>query len=239
MAKSRRIQRLPELKKPYQVMRDALDHVDRDIVFSLCQYGMGNVWEWGDSVGGNCWRTTGDITDTWHSLSSIGFNQAGHEKFAGPGHWNDPDMLIVGYVGWGANLHPTRLSADEQYTHISLWSLLSAPMLIGCDMTRLDDFTLNLLTNDEVVAVNQDPLGHQAARIAQDGEKEVWAKDLEDGSRAVGLFNRSDEPATVTTTFDGSANVRDLWRQKDLGKFESKYEAQVPAHGVVLLRVSK
>jgi alpha-galactosidase len=229
---------LAEMKKPYQVMRGALDNVDRDIVYSLCQYGMGNVWEWGDQVGGNCWRTTGDITDTWRSLSSIGFSQAGHEKFAGPGHWNDPDMLIVGHVGWGANLHPTRLTPDEQYTHISLWSLLDSPLLIGCDMTQLDPFTLNLLTNDEVIAVSQDPLGHQAARIAKDGEKEIWAKDLEDGSRAVGLFNRADEPATITTTFDGSAKVRDLWRQKDLGNFDGKYEAQVPPHGVVLVKIA-
>src|SRR5207302_10816901 len=103
------------MKQPYAVMRGALDKVDRDIVYSLCQYGMGNVWEWGDSVGGNCWRTTGDITDTWRSLSTIGFSQNGHEKFAGPGHWNDPDMLIVGHVGWVPALHPTRLTPDERY----------------------------------------------------------------------------------------------------------------------------
>ena len=134
-------QSLPELKKPYLVMRAALDKVSRDIVYSLCQYGMGNVWEWGTEVGGNCWRTTGDITDTWTSMSKIGFNQAGHEKYAGAGHWNDPDMLVVGLVGWGPQLHPTHLTPDEQYTHISLWSLLSAPLLIGCDLSKLDDFT--------------------------------------------------------------------------------------------------
>jgi alpha-galactosidase len=178
--------------KPYQVMRDALNQVNRDIIYSLCQYGNGNVWEWGADVGGNSWRTTGDIRDTWDSLSSIGFSQAGHEAFAGPGHWNDPDMLIVGYVGWGPNLHPTRLTPNEQYTHITLWSLLCSPLLIGCDMTKFDDFTLNLLTNDEVIAVNQDPLGKQAGRIAQDGELEIWAKPMQDGSKAVGLFIRSE-----------------------------------------------
>ena len=125
-----------QLMKPYQVMRAALDKVPRDILFSLCQYGRGNVWEWGAQVGGNSWRTTGDITDTWSSMSGIGFRQAGHEKYAGPGHWNDPDMLVVGYVGWSANVRPTRLKPDEQYTHISLWCLLCSPLLIGCDMTQ-------------------------------------------------------------------------------------------------------
>ena len=181
--------------KPYQVMRAALDKVPRDIVFSLCQYGMGNVWEWGAQVGGNCWRTTGDITDTWSSMAGIGFGQAGHEKFAGPGHWNDPDMLVVGYVGWSAKVRPTRLTPNEQYTHISLWCLLCSPLLIGCDMTKLDDFTLNLLTNDEVLDVSQDPLGRQAGRIAKNGSLEIWAKDLEDGSKAVGLFNRGEDQA--------------------------------------------
>ena len=147
-------------------MRKALDKVDRDIVYSLCQYGMGDVWKWGAKVGGNSWRTTGDIGDSWASMAGIGFSQNGHKKYAGPGHWNDPDMLVVGMVGWG-NLHPTGLSPNEQYTHISLWCLLSAPLLIGCDMTQLDDFTLGLLTNDEVLEVNQDPLGRQAARSAR------------------------------------------------------------------------
>ena len=102
-------------------------------------------------------------------MSGIGFNQDGHEKFAGPGHWNDPDMLVVGKVGWGPHLHPTKLTPNEQYTHITLWSLLSSPLLIGCDMTQLDDFTRGLLTNDEVIDVNQDPLGRPAGRVARDG----------------------------------------------------------------------
>lgn len=178
---------LPALKKPYEVMRASLDKVPRDILYSLCQYGMGNSWEWAAHVGGNSARTTGDITDTWSSLSGIGFNQAGMEKFAGPGHFNDPDMLIVGKVGWSKDLHPTRLTHDEQYTHVSLWCLLSAPLLIGCDMTQLDDFTMGLLTNDEVIAVDQDPLGKQASRVAQERPKQIWAKDLEDGSKAVGF----------------------------------------------------
>jgi len=231
------------LQKPYSVMLHALDQVDRDIVYSLCQYGMGDVWTWGSQVGGNSWRTTGDINDSWQSMSSIGFGQAGHEKFAGPGHWNDPDMLVVGKVGWGPSLHPTKLNPDEQYTHISLWCLLSAPLLIGCDMTQLDDFTLSLLTNDEVLEVDQDALGKQAARISKDGDVEVWAKELEDGSRAVGLFNRADEEQNVVATFaslgiSGSQSVRDLWRQKDLGNFADRFEAKVPAHGVVLVKIT-
>jgi len=235
---------LPELKKPYFVMRAALDKVERDIVYSLCQYGMGDVWEWGGEVGGNSWRTTGDITDTWQSMSRIGFSQAGHEKYAKPGNWNDPDMLVVGKVGWGPLLHPTRLSPNEQYTHISLWSLLSSPLLIGCDMTQLDDFTLGLLTNDEVLEVNQDPLGKQASRVSQDGDLEVWAKELEDGSLAVGLFNRGIWKSEITATWadigiQGKHAVRDLWRQKNLGTYDNEFVAKVPRHGVVLVKVSK
>jgi alpha-galactosidase len=213
---------------------------------------MGNVWEWGAQVGGNCWRTTGDISDTWRSMSDIGFGQAGHEKSAKPGHWNDPDMLVVGYVGWSAKVRPTRLTPNEQYTHISLWCLLCAPLLIGCDMTKLDDFTLNLLTNDEVLEVNQDPLGRAAGRVAKDGVKEIWAKDMEDGSKAVGLFNLGEESSTVTVKwsdlgFHGKQKVRDLWRQQDLGKFSGQFQATVqfsgqfqatvPRHGVMLVKV--
>jgi alpha-galactosidase len=232
------------LLKPYQVMRAGLNEVPRDIVFSLCQYGMGNVWEWGAEVGGNCWRTTGDITDTWPSMSRIGFGQAGHERYAGPGHWNDPDMLVVGYVGWSAKVRPTRLTPNEQYTHISLWCLLCSPLLIGCDMTRLDEFTLNLLTNDEVLDVSQDPLGRQASRIAKRGSLEIWAKDLEDGSKAVGLFNLGEDEQPVRVSWvdlglTGKRKVRDLWRQADLGKFVDHFEATVPRHRVVLVRISK
>ncbi len=235
---------LNDLMKPYFVMRDALNKINRDIVYSLCQYGMGNVWEWGAKVGGNCWRTTGDITDTWQSMSDIAFNQNGHEKYAGHGHWNDPDMLVVGMVGWGENLHPTRLTPNEQYTHISMWCLLSAPLLIGCDMTRLDDFTIGLLTNDEVLAVDQDSLGKQASRIFKEGDLEIWAKDLQDSSRVVGLFNRGNKEADITADFHllglkGKCLVRDLWRQKDIGEFEKEYHSVIPPHGVELLKIKK
>jgi alpha-galactosidase len=235
---------LAAMKKPYDVMRAALNQVPRDIVFSLCQYGMGDVWQWGTEVGGNCWRTTGDITDTWSSMAGIGFSQDGHEKYITPGHWNDPDMLVVGYVGWSANVRPTNLKPNEQYTHISLWCLLSSPLLIGCDMTKLDDFTLGLLTNDEVLAVNQDPLGRPAGRVARSGSLEIWARDLADGTKAVGLFNRGETETTATAKWSdlglkGRQPVRDLWRQQTLGTFADAFSAPVPRHGVVLVKIGK
>ena len=233
---------LPERKKPYFVMRDALAGVDRDIVYSLCQYGMSKVWEWGDEVGGNLWRTTGDITDTWESLREIGFSQVENAKYAKPGNWNDPDMLIVGWVGWGPSLHPTRLTPDEQYTHISLWCLLSAPLLIGCDLERLDDFTLNLLTNDEVIAIDQDPLGKQATPVIKEGDIQVWIKELADGTKAVGIFNLGTQTASYSLSMEKAGlktglPVRDLWRQKSLGKPGNMMDCKIPSHGVLLLRI--
>jgi alpha-galactosidase len=232
-----------DLKVPYQVMRTALDKSNRDIVYSLCQYGMGNVWEWGQSVGGNLWRTTGDIVDTWSSMSNIGFKQNGHESYAGPGHWNDPDMLVVGRLGWGPQIHPTRLAPNEQMTHITLWSLLSAPLLIGCDMADLDSFTLALLTNDEVLAIDQDPLGKPASRKSTLGSSEVWARPLDDGSLAVGLFNRDRGSTRITVKWadlgiTGQQRVRDLWLHKDLGIFDRSFTALVRAHGVMLAKIS-
>ena len=237
-------QSLPGLKKPYDVMRAALDKMDRDIVYSLCQYGMGNVWEWGADVGGNLWRTTGDITDRWASMSSIGFNQNGHEKYAGPGHWNDPDMLVVGWVGWGPNIHPTRLTPNEQITHITLWSLQAAPLLIGCDTSQMDEFTVDLLGNDEVIEVDQDPLGKAAGRRAQEGRLEVWSRPLWDGTLAVGLFNRGPETTKVVAKWSdlglqGDQPVRDLWRQKNLGVFTDSFYTMVPPHGAVLVKIGQ
>jgi len=236
--------KLLKLMIPYAIMRDALDQQKRDIYYSLCQYGMGNVSEWGAQVGGNSWRTTWDITDTWASMSGIGFGQNGLEKYAMPGHWNDPDMLVVGHVGWGPALHPTKLTPNEQYTHISLWCLLSAPLLIGCDLTQLDDFTLNLLTNDEALEVNQDELGKQAARITKAGGTEVWAKPMADGSWAVGLFNLGAGPLPATLDLSklgiaGPARIRDLWSQQDLKPATGTLTRTLPRHGCALLRVWK
>ncbi len=235
---------LEELKAPYLKMSQSLAKVERDIVYSLCQYGMGNVWEWGGEVGGNSWRTTGDIRDTWDKLLKIGFTQNGHEKYAKPGNWNDPDMLVVGYVGWSKNLRPSYLSPNEQYTHISLWCLLNSPLLIGCDVTRLDDFTKSLLTNNEVLAVNQDELGVQASRFIQQDNIEVWAKKLADGSVAVGIFNLGETPVQYKLNFEslglnGKYDVRDLWRQKDMVSSGDSYSTQVNRHGVSMIKLTK
>ncbi|MDR3708363.1 MAG: NPCBM/NEW2 domain-containing protein [Capsulimonadaceae bacterium] len=230
-------------KKPYAVMGKALAKASRDIVFSFCQYGMGEVWTWGESLGGNCWRTTGDINDSWPSLRKIYQSQNGHEAYAGPGHWNDPDMLVVGQVGWGRP-HPSHLSPNEQLLHMSLWCLLSSPLLIGCDMSNLDDFTKALLTNDEALDINQDPLGKPAGRIAMDGDVEVWARPLADGTWAVGLVNPLLEATDGTLQLSalklkGAQPIRDLWLHKDLGEISGSYTVSVPAHGIVLLKVGK
>jgi alpha-galactosidase len=235
---------LDDLKKPYILMRGVLDKLDRDFVYSICQYGWGNVWEWGQDVGGNLWRMTGDIRDSWPSMAGIGFQQTGREKYAGPGHWNDTDMLVVGMVGWSQASRPTNLTPNEQLTHIALWALQAAPMLIGADLSRIDDWTTNVLGNREVLGVNQDVLGRPAGRLTSDGWVDVWARPLSDGTMAVGLFNRSPEAATVTAKFpdlgiSGSQPVRDLWLQKDLGRFSNAFSATVPRHGVVLVKIGR
>jgi alpha-galactosidase len=235
---------LPGLQKPYILMRSILDSLDRDLVFSLCQYGWGHVWTWGADVGGNLWRVTGDITDTWASMSGIGFAQTGHEQFAGPGHWNDTDMLVVGKVGWGSALRDTRLTPNEQMTHISLWALQGAPLIIGADLSQIDDFTTNLLGNSEVLAVDQDPLGKAAGRSLQNGRIEVWARPLADGRMAVGLFNRDVVAQPITVKWSdlglfGGQPVRDLWQHKDLGNTRDQFSATVPRHGVVLVAVGQ
>ena len=235
---------LEELQKPYRVMRAALDGCGRDLVFSLCQYGMGDVWTWGADVGGNLWRTTGDIGDSWVGMTNIGFAQSGREAYAGPGHWNDPDMLIVGKVGWGPNVQPTTLKPNEQITHITLWCLLAAPLLLGCDLDQLDPFTLALLTNDEVLDVNQDSLGKQASRRTQTAWTEVWAKSMADNTLAVGLFNRGPLKTDITAKWsdlglEGKQPVRDLWLQKDLDPADGSITVSAPGHGAVLLKVGQ
>jgi hypothetical protein len=190
-------------------------------------------------VGANLWRTTGDITDTWESVTRIGFRlQRGLAPYAGPGHWNDPDMLVVGQVGWGKGLRDSRLTADEQYSHVSLWSLLSAPMLIGCDLASLDRFTLNLLCNNEIIAVNQDPLGAQANLLWENEGVQVWGKMLSDGSYAAGIFNHADNVIPINVIdvlikagWENIGSCRDLWRQNDCPE-----SVDIPAHGVVMLK---
>ena len=232
---------VPGCSLPYRLMGEALAAQDRDIVFSLCQYGMANVSTWGENVGGNCWRTTGDITDTWQSMSGILDAQAELWTYAHPGAWNDPDMLVLGPLGWG-DIHPTRLTPNEQYTHMSFWCILCSPLLIGCDLTQIDDFTLSLLTNDEVLETSQDPLGAAAARVAADGTSEVWAKPMSDGSLVFALYNKGGRDARIAVDFaalglTGEWKVRDLWRQADLGVFSGAYAAEVWPHATTLVRL--
>ncbi len=230
--------------QPYKLMGDALRAQRRGITYSLCQYGKQEVWTWGGDVGGHAWRMTGDIFDTWESVLETGFASAPYARFVRPGRWNDPDMLVVGYVGWG-DPRPSRLTPDEQYSHISLWSLLAAPLLLGNDLSRLDAFTLNLLTNSEVLAINQDALGRAAERVLDANDWQIWVKPLEDGSKVIGVFNMGGsfrsidlDPAQYAKGKAGLPyNARDAWRQSALKQKSGKTRLSIPAHGVVLLTV--
>jgi alpha-galactosidase len=217
----------------YVKMRDALRKTGRPILYSLCQYGNDAVWRWGAEVGGNAWRTTGDINDHYARMEEIGFGQAGLAKFAGPGHWNDPDMLEVGNGG---------MNTDEYRMHISLWAILAAPLLAGNDLTTMTPETISLLTNREVIAVDQDRLGRQGDRVSAEGPIEIWARPLADGSKAVGIFNRHPTALSATVDFKQlgfrkAVQVRDIWQAKDLGSMQEPYSVVIPPHGVVFLRV--
>jgi alpha-galactosidase len=222
-----------EMQAAYQKMHEALLHTGRPILYSLCQYGMEDVWKWGASVGGNMWRTTGDIADHYYLMDHIGFGQNGLEKYAGPNHWNDPDALDVGMGG---------MTEEEYRTQMSLWCILAAPLFASNDLTKMSPETLAMLTNREVIAVNQDPAGIQGHRVWQEGPTEIWVKPLADGSKAVGIFNRNEVPMTITLDFkdvgvQAPAQVRDLWTHKDLGTLDRSYRTTVPTHGVVMLKI--
>ena len=223
-----------EMQALYQKMGDALLRSGRPIFYSLCQYGRADVWKWGPDVGGNAWRTTGDIRDAWDSMSRIGFNQHELAPYAAPGHWNDPDMLEIGNGG---------MSDAEYRTHMSLWAMLAAPLLAGNDLRDMSPATLAILTNRDVIAVDQDALGKQGTRVSQHGDVEVWARPLADGSRAVAVFNRGSETARVTVNWaevglaSAPSRIRDLWAGSDLKASEAGNSWAVPSHGVVMLRV--
>ena len=237
--------------RPHLLMQKYLRQQPRDIFYSLGPLGGTQVYLWGVYCDGNSWRTAGDINDTWKSISNVGFReQLGKSKYSSIGHWNDPDMLVVGKVGYGLGentngLRETRLTPDEQYTHITLWTLVSSNMLIGCDITQMDDFTLGLLCNNEVNAIDQDLLGKQGDRTLKEGDIEVWSRPLADGAIAVGIFNVGDKDqqvdmkALISTLpsgrFGGGSMVRDLWRQKDLSP--SELTCTIPAHGCRYLKV--
>ena len=221
-----------DLRPVYQKMGDALLHCGRPIVFSLCEYGMGDVWSWGHGCGGNLWRTTGDIEDNWKSMSKIGFNQGRLAPYAGPGHWNDPDMMEVGNGG---------MTAAEYRTHFSLWCMLAAPLMAGNDLRAMSAETREILTNRDVIAVDQDALGAEATRVLEIDGVEVWAKPLQDGGQALGLFNRGDTEKTATFGWaqvglrSKPAHLRDLWLHREVDSDDAGYSAAIPAHGVVLL----
>lgn len=219
----------------YAKMHRALEATGRPIVFSLCQYGRDNVWTWGASVGGNLWRTTGDIRDTYERMAEIGFNQVGMAKYAGPGHWNDPDMLEIGNGG---------MNLDEEKTHMSLWAILAAPLIAGNDLSHMSPQTLSILTNHEVIAVDQDQLGRQGTRANAKGATEIWTKSLMGGAVAAALFNRDTVPHEIPLKlkaigFGPHAKLRDLWAHADVMPTNGQYTVNVPPHGVVMLRVSR
>ena len=241
---------LEHLQAPYRKMGAILASLDRDIVFNLCQYGMGEVWKWGGEVGGHCWRTTGDLGlekgGRLPGFFRIGLRNAQHFEHARPGAWNDPDYLLIGYTGNArSQLDPPRMTSltpDEQYAYMSMWALMAAPLFYSGDMSRLDEFTLNVLCNGEVIDIDQDPMGRQARVVRQSDEELVLAKPLEDGSVALGLFNLGESERKMAVTWQelglkGSRRIRDVWRQRDGGRASGRYEAAVARHGVMLVRL--
>ena len=227
----------------YALIRNALNASGRSIVLSICEWGTAKPWLWGEKVGGNLWRTTGDISDVWqgkdkHHLGVVDILdlQDGLQSYAGPGHWNDPDMLEVGNGG---------MTTDEYRAHFSLWSILAAPLLAGNDLRDMKPEIHDILTNKEVIAVNQDALGRQGRRVRKDGDLEVWAKQMQDGSRSVVLLNRDVSEKEIAVSWEDigypshlSASVRDLWHAKDLGQHQEKFSASVAPHSVVMVKIA-
>jgi alpha-galactosidase len=242
---------LSELQLPYRKMGSLLEKLDRDIILNMCQYGNGEVWRWGREVGGNSWRTTGDLGaikgTTLPGFYWVGFTNAALDAYAGPGGWNDPDYILIGTVGDATNItkpaKPTGLTPAEQYSYMSMWSLMAAPLFFSGEMTKLDPFTLNVLCNSEVIDIDQDSLGKQGKIIRKTDTEFILAKPLEDGSVAVGLFNLSSEPRTIALDFvdagtGGKLKVHDVWRQKDMGAFTDRFKYDLGAHDVLFVRLS-
>ncbi|OGD30451.1 MAG: alpha-galactosidase [Candidatus Aminicenantes bacterium RBG_13_63_10] len=217
----------------YKKMRAALEAAGRPIVFSICEWGRSKPWLWARGVG-HLWRTTGDIKDKWESVLTLLDLQVGLEEYAGPGGWNDPDMLEVGNGG---------MTSDEYRAHFSLWCILAAPLMAGNDLRTMSRETAFILTNPDVIAVNQDALGVQGRRFSKEDDREIWVKPLADGSLAVALFNRGQSKARMSVSWaemkieTSTCYVRDLWKRKELGRFLSGYSADVPSHAVVLVKV--
>ncbi len=241
---------LERLQKPYRLMGDILRKLDRDIVYNLCQYGMGEVWNWGGDVGGHSWRTTDDLglerATRLPGFYTIGFRNAKLHEYAAPGRWNDPDYILIGWYGIAHELGQSQkanLTPNEQYSYMSMWCLMAAPLFFSGDMSKLDAFTVNVLCNHEVIEVDQDVLGRQGRIVRQNPRDLVLAKPLEDGSLAVGLFALGPTAQKMKVTWrelgiEGPRRVRDLWRQKDTGTAVDALEAEVPRHGVAMLKLS-
>jgi len=238
---------LKTYQKPYLLMGNILKSLDRDIVYNLCQYGMGDVWKWGGSVGAHCWRTSGDLGFELDRIFDVALRNSEFRQYSKPGEWNDPDYIQIGWIGDARkNGIPqlTPMPATMQYAYMSLWSLMAAPLIYSGDMSKLDEFTLNVLCNREVIEVNQDPLGECGLVLKHGKDCFLMVKNLADGSKALGIFNRgkSKVDAMVSWTelnLTGNQSVRDLWQQKELGVFNQKFSVQVPAQGVVMVRISK
>ncbi|MGO8786855.1 MAG: putative Ig domain-containing protein [Terriglobia bacterium] len=238
-------------QKPYKLMGGILANLNRDIVFNLCQYGRARVWNWGAEVHGNLWRTTGDLGaergDRLPGFYRIAFANAEHFAAAGPGHWNDPDYILIGYVGNAFHSDdPTKrttLTPDEQYSYMSMWSLMASPLFYSGVITQLDAFTLNVLCNSEVIDIDQDVLGKQATIIRLTAGDFVLSKTLEDGSLAVGVFNLSDTSQELSVKWDelalkGRYRTHDVWRQQDLGTAEGELSSEVNPHGVAFIHLT-
>jgi alpha-galactosidase len=222
-----------QAESAYGKMRAALEDAGRPVVFSICEWGRSKPWLWARGIG-HLWRTTGDIKDSWESVMKILDLQVGLEEYAGPGGWNDPDMLEVGNGG---------MTADEYRAHFSMWCILAAPLIAGNDLRTMSRETALILTNPDVIAVDQDSLGVQGRRIVREGEKEIWAKPLADGALAVALLNRGPSKESISVAWEelnietSTCFVRDLWKRREMGRFLSGYAADVPSHGVALLKV--
>ena len=240
-----------DMEEPYKKIAADLKILNRDFILNMCQYGMDEVWKWGRKAGGNSWRTTGDLGLTRNTslpaFYSVGMFNAGLSDYGGPGGWNDPDYILIGTVGDANNTESparqTSLTHEEQYSYMSMWSLMAAPLFFSGDMSKLDAFTLNVLCNPEVIDIDQDPLGKQGTIVKKTEEEFILKKPLEDGSLAVGLFNLTNMPRDVTADWkqlglDGNRAVRDVWRERDLGSFSHHFASVVPAHGVILVRVA-
>ena len=234
-----------ELQKPYRLMGAILREQPRDMILNLCQYGMGNVWEWGASVGGHSWRTGGDLGFELDRVFEVALRNVAIGAFNKPGEWNDPDYIQIGYIGTASvmgELRPCGMTPSEQYAFMSLWCLMAAPLFYSGDMSRLDAFTLSVLCNPEVIEVDQDPLGRCARALILDEGRFSLAKEMEDGSLAVGLFNRDEWESTVGAGWaelgrSGPQRVRDLWRQAELGVHESGFSTLVPPRGAAMIRL--